>query len=152
MYDLFKFLHVATAIMWIGSGVGFLVLTARLATVDRSGLLAVMAQSDALGKRLFAPSAMGTLVFGIITVLLSDGNYSFEEPWIVIGFAGFVVSLVMSFVRTPAGKKMGIALRENGPDHADVAAGINTIRILGIADVIILFVVVGAMVFKPGAA
>ena len=151
MYDLFKFLHIATAIVWVGSGVCFIVLTARLATVNRDGLLAVMAQSETLGKRLFAPSAIATLVFGILTVLLSDGNWSFEEPWIVIGFAGFVVSLVMSFVRAPAGKKMGAALQQHGPDHADVAAGMNTIRVLGIADVIILFAVVAAMVFKPGA-
>lgn len=151
MYNLFQFLHVASAIVWVGSGVG---LVALLTTMNRAGdratLMATNRHMEVLGGRLFGPSAMATLLFGVVTVLVGDG-LSFTDPWIVIGFAGVAVSLLIVVISNPINRKIGEAVAAHGPDHPDVTAGLTKARVLNYVDLVVLFVVVWAMVAKPGA-
>jgi uncharacterized membrane protein len=151
MYDLFKFMHVLTAIVWIGSGIGLMVMWGILEGAgERGTLLGVLRFSDKLGTRLFAPAAVLTLVFGIVTVVLSRKNIAFEDLWIVIGFAGFAASFVISQLSGRAGKQMGALIAEHGPQHGGVDAVMSRIRMLNTVDILILVGVVAAMVFKPG--
>src|SRR5688500_15403876 len=73
MYNLLQFLHVTAAIVWIGSGIG---LVALFAVLGRAGehetLMATSRHVEKLGKGLFGPAAMGTLIFGILTVLSAE--------------------------------------------------------------------------------
>ena len=151
MYETLKFLHVVAAIVWIGSGIG---LTALFAAVDKAGdratLLAVGRYVDGLGNRLFAPAAMSTLVFGILTVVVSD-SISFADAWIAIGFAGVAISMVTVALRAPVAKQMAPAVQSHGPDSAEVSALLNRSRLINTADVVLLLIVVAVMVFKPGA-
>ena len=151
MYDALKFLHIAAAIVWIGSGIG---LTALFAAVDKAGdratLLAVGRYVDGLGNRLFAPAAMSTLIFGILTVVVSD-SIGFTDTWIVIGLAGVAISMVTVALRAPVAKQIGPAVQSHGPDSAEVTALLGRSRMINTADVVLLLIVVAVMVFKPGA-
>ena len=152
MYNLFKFLHVASAIVWIGSGVGFVALTAIMIKAgDNAGAMSVGRQAETMGSRLFGPAAMSTLVFGIITVIVSDGAWQFSDAWIAIGLVGAALSLVIVGLRRSAGKAIGAAMGEGGAPSAEFAAATARTRLLNYIDLTILFAVVAAMVFKPGA-
>ena len=152
MYDLFKFLHVLTAIVWIGAGIGYTVTWGILEGAgERATLLGVLRFSDKLGKRLFAPAAVLTLVFGIITVALSRKGIAFEDTWIIIGFVGFAASFVISQLNGKAGKQMGALVAEHGPQHSGLTPVMSRIRTLNLVEIVVLVGVVAAMVFKPGA-
>ena len=149
MYDLFKFLHVLAAVVWVGSGFGLIALTLVMAR-DRAATAAVAPYMDKLGQRLFGPSAVLTLIFGIVTVVVSDGAVRFSDPWIAVGFGGFVLSGIVTMMAAPATRKLGELTAEKGHDHPDVAAAGRKVTSLHSASLVILVVVIAAMVFKPG--
>lgn len=152
MYNLFKFLHIAAAIVWIGSGVGLITLTAIMIKAgDHAGAMSAGRHAETMGSRLFGPAAMATLLFGIITVIASDGAWQFSDAWIVIGFVGVALSIVLMTQRRSAASAIGAAVAEHGPTSPQVAAATGRTRMLNMVDIAILFLVVAAMVFKPGA-
>ena len=151
MYDVLKFLHVAAAFVWLGSGVGLVALMGTMTRAgDRATLMSVTRHLEVLGPRLFGPAAMSTLIFGVLTVLVGDG-IGFTDTWIVIGFVGVAISLVIVVVSTGVNKNLMAAIEQHGPEHPDAAAAMSRTRMLNYIDLVVLFVVVWAMVFKPGA-
>ena len=151
MYNLLQFLHVAAAIIWIGSGIGLVALFGVLNSAgERETLLNTSRHVEKLGTRLFAPSAMATLIFGILTVLASEGSIGFEDLWIVIGFAGVALSLVFVAVSNPNNRKIGEAAAAEGPNSETVTRLLAKGRMLNYVDITLLLVVVWAMVTKPG--
>ena len=153
MYELFKFLHVSTAVIWVGSGVGLVALTAMMAR-DQTATAAVAPHLERLGGRLFGPAAGLTLVFGVITVLVSGrrgGGWEFQDLWIIIGFVGFALSGVITMLANPASKRLGPLAAERGHDHPEVAALARRVTMLHVIDIVVLFVVIADMVFKPGS-
>ena len=153
MFELFKFLHIVTAMIWFGAGVGLVALTAIMAK-DRAATGAVAPHMEKVGQRLFGPAAGLTLVFGVIAVLVSPDarGIDFEDLWVIVGFAGFLLSGVVTMVANPATRRVAALAAEKGPDAPEVAAGARKITNLHLLDLLILLVVIAAMVFKPGAA
>ena len=151
MYTTFKFLHVASAIVWIGSGVGIVALFGVMYSAgDRATELAAGPHVEKLGQRLFGPAAMSTLLFGILAVIAND-SISFNDTWIVIGFGGVALSLVILALDTPVTKQIGPAVAEHGPDSEQVDGLLARTRLLNSVTLVLLFIVVWAMVAKPGA-
>ena len=148
MYNILQFLHVAAAIIWLGSGVGLVALMATMGK-DRAALMTTNRYMETLGPRLFGPAAMATLIFGILTLLAGEG-ISWGDTWIVIGLVGVALSLVFVAVSNPVNKRLAATAQEHGPDHPDVAAAVRQLRTYNYVDLVILFVVVWAMVAKPG--
>ncbi|HEX7071032.1 MAG TPA: DUF2269 family protein, partial [Rhodothermales bacterium] len=66
-YNLFKFIHVLAAIVWIGGLVAIGFLNARLATAgDRSALASLARESETFGKKIAGPASGVVLVAGIV--------------------------------------------------------------------------------------
>lgn len=152
MYDLFKFLHIASAIVWLGAGVTFMILNARLvAAHDVAGVRALSAQSEWFGKRVFSVAAMVTLIAGIVAVIVSDGRVAFSDLWISIGFLGIVLSIVFGAVLSQrAGNELNGVVEAEGLDAPRVAELQRRLNLFGAIDLTILFAVVAVMVYKPG--
>jgi uncharacterized membrane protein len=151
MYNVLQFLHVSAAIVWLGSGVGLVALMAVMTRAgDRAAVMTVSRHLEVLGPRLFGPAAMSTLIFGVLMVVQSEG-LAFSDLWIVIGLVGVAVSLVFVAVSNPQQKRLAATVEEHGPEHPDVAAIGARLRMINLVDLVVLFVVVWAMVAKPGA-
>ena len=150
-YEVLKFLHVAAVIAWVGAPVVLTVLQARLRRAgDRATLMGIGRQMETMGKAYFSPLAAATLVTGILMVATTDG-LSFTDPWIMIGFAGIVATMGIGFgAITPTGKKLGEASQATPPDGPAIASLSQRITTLTIINIVILFVVVWAMITKPG--
>lgn len=149
MYTVFKFIHIVAAIVWIGSGLSLGLLQIRLArSNDRDVLLAVSEHMNALGSALVGPSALLTLVAGV--VMVAGSGLSFGAFWIVWGFVGIVVAMALGggLGRRLEGELLAL-LKAGTPGTARVDVLRKRLTLLHIVVMLILLSVVWAMVFKP---
>jgi uncharacterized membrane protein len=146
-YSLFKFLHVAAAIVWIGAGIGLLVLgIAAKRAQDRQAYVNVIQQVTFLGPRLFVPSAIAALVTGATAAWLM---WSLSYLWIWIGLIGFAATFATgNFLIRPRSEAVAELIAGHGySEQARDAA--DEILTLAKFDYLMLFVVVADMVYKP---
>ncbi len=86
-FEWLKFAHVLLAVIWIGGSIVGNILASRAAKADQKHRLGFVEDVTALSDRVFAPAAIGTLVFGVLMVLDTD-SLSFGDTWILIGLGG----------------------------------------------------------------
>lgn len=148
MYDFWQFLHVTSAIVWVGANVLVVFLSFRFAALPdnpiagpATGLIAKTAVP------LFMVASLTTLLTGLI---MAFGWTGFEPLWIKIGLGGIIVSLVMGFgYHKPHGAKLEAAMRERGPGDPGVRALVRQANTVSVIEVLILVIVIWAMVVKP---
>jgi uncharacterized membrane protein len=150
-FELWKYLHVVSAIAWVGGAIAIFVLQTRLGSAgDRAGLMAVGGQMEWMGKRYYAPIAAVTLITGIGAVA-SSNVYGYGDVWVIIGLAGIAVTMGIGLgVIAPTGKKLLAEGAKTPPDPGAMAALSGRIRALTLVNTAILLIVVWAMVTRPG--
>ncbi|GLS39669.1 hypothetical protein GCM10010869_52660 [Mesorhizobium tianshanense] len=146
-YSIVKFLHVVSAILWVGGGFTLMVLAVR---ADRAGniegMLQAMRATGELGNRFFAPMSMLTLAFGLIMCGFWVG---FSDLWILIGLVGYATTFCIGmFVFKPTADRMAAMIAKDGVTPAALAQGQ---RILSAArlDYSVMLVIIADMVLKP---
>jgi uncharacterized membrane protein len=146
-YSIVKFLHVATAILWVGGGFVLFLLgvLAQRAGNDEEKLQAMRATGQ-LGGRFFAPMSMLTLVFGLIMCGLWVG---FSDLWIVIGLVGYATTFSIGMlIFKPTGERMGAMIARDGVTPAVLEIGERMMRAARL-DYAVMLVIVADMVLKP---
>jgi len=145
-YTFFKFLHVITAIAWVGGGLTLLaanVIATRLEGEDAA--FKVLDIMNVLGKSWFVPTSFLTVIFGAVTATLGG---MWGELWIILGLCGFASTFFTGILfLEPQGRRIGTALAEGRVEEAASAGR----RLMQIArfDYTVMFVVIVDMVFKP---
>lgn len=147
-YDILQSIHVIAATIWVGGAILFHVLAERaVASTDAGRIQAMLMDSEHLGKKYFMPAAIVVLVFGVITTI--KGKLGFEEPWIVGGIAGIVISIVLGAgILGPTSGRLVQRMQTSGLDD-EVRAGLAKMRTVSRIDVLVLLIVVFLMVTKP---
>lgn len=150
-YEFFKFMHITGAIVWLGAGVGLLVLWRGLVKArETDAIRAIGTQNKALSAKVFGPSVLVTLAFGVAMVLDTPA-FDFSDLFIILGFIGIGFSgAINGAVADPATKRMVAAIESDGFDSPAAAAARAKIRLAGNLELLVLFAVVFAMVAKPG--
>ena len=150
-YEVWKFLHVIGAMVWVGGSILFIVLSARAgATKDpaesgRIGQLALW-----VGTRIFAPASVWVLIFGLVMVF--DGPWEFSDAWIGLGLLGIIITAgIGNGFLAPNGRKIGPAMMERGPQDPVTLRLVSRQRFFSILNGILLIAVVFDMVVKPGS-
>jgi uncharacterized membrane protein len=143
-YALFKFLHVVTAIIWIGGA--FIMLMFGINAVrqrDDGQLVGVAAQMGWAAERIYVPASMATVVLGLVAATL--GNL-WSELWVILGLVGMAITMALGILAlTPRAKAVAAA---TGPGPAAVATSKELVTLVKF-DCTALFVVVADMVLKP---
>lgn len=135
-YELLLFLHVSAVIVWLGAGTTLSVIGLLGESPER-----MMFYGRTLGQRVFGPSSMGALVFGLL--LVWDGHWGFHPLWIQLGMGAFVLSaLINAGFRAPASKRV-----ERGGTEAARAG--RALYWLSVLDLTVLYLAVADMVAKP---
>ena len=146
LYLVFKFLHIATAVLWIGGGVTLAVLGAlaqRQGSEER--MLQAVESSALLGVRWFMPLSMLTLVFGIVATTLV-GLWS--EAWVTLGLLGFLATFLTGIlILKPRSEAIDSAAKAGNRAVAILEAR-DLLRVAKF-DYVVLFLVVADMVLKP---
>lgn len=92
-YELFLFLHISMAIVWIGGGFFLQMLALRiLGTKDEARIASFAGDIEVLGMRIFTPSSVVLLLTGIGLVL--NGDWDWSEPFISLGLLVWLVSFI----------------------------------------------------------
>ncbi|RYG41594.1 DUF2269 family protein [bacterium] len=146
-YTLFKFLHVLTAIAWVGGGFTLIVGSILAERAEgETALFKILDIMNVLGKSWFVPTSFLTVVFGAIAATF--GNL-WSEFWVLLGLAGFASTFFTGLlIIEPTGRKLGTLVAEGRGDEA-IAQGRKLMTIARF-DYTVMFVVVLDMVFKPG--
>jgi uncharacterized membrane protein len=147
-YALFKFLHVASAVIWIG-GAFIMIMLGVKAERSKSDteLVGVVRQVAWAGERIYVPASISTLVFGLIVAWLGA---LWSDLWVILGLVGVAITIGMGIlVLTPRAKKVEAGYAAGGVTPAVVAIS-REILTLAKFDAVLLFTVVADMVLKPG--
>ena len=145
-YGVMKLLHIAAAVVWVGGATFLTIYGMRIAATKVSHRVAFANQALFAG-RVFMISAIVVLAAGIWLVV--DGPWEWSDAFISIGFLGIALGAVLGPAFYAPQSKALIAELESG-DEAAAEARSKRLGMVSTLEVVFLFVVIWAMVYKPG--
>jgi uncharacterized membrane protein len=148
-YALFRVVHVAVAVFWVGGG---LLLTLLGLKAERSSdpneVVTLARWAGWVGERLFAPAGFVVLLMGIAMMINTDWGWG--HFWVVAGLVGYALTFFTGVaVLSPLGKRIGELSQSQGPTAPETLAAIRRILLIARFDVAVLVLVVADMVTKP---
>lgn len=149
--EILKLAHVIAVIIWLGGSFMLgLMLERAQASEDEATVLGITKLAEFIGKAVFNPAGIITLLAGIWLVIEAD--YEFSEAWISIGFLGVALGAGLGMAFYPkALKAVQAGIEADGLLGNDSLAALRKLRLVSTVEWLLLIVVVWAMVFKPGA-
>ena len=149
MYEFLLAVHVLAAVIWVGGGVTMHIF-GRLATKEGpERQLAFTGESIRIGNMVYAPLSVILLIAGIL--LVDEVGYSYGDPWITIGFLGFLVSFVLGVGYYPrAAKRYAEVAAGESPGSSAAEAIYERTAVVNMFELTVLLLVVIDMAVKPG--
>lgn len=150
-YALFKAIHVAVAVLWVGGGVMLTVDGIRAKRENDPAKVVGVAQRAAFwGEKVFAPAGLVVFLMGVSMMINTDWGWG--RFWVVVGLIGYAATFTTGVaVLSPLAKKIGVSAETNGPEDPTTLALIDRILMIATVDVAVLLVVILDMVTKPFA-
>jgi uncharacterized membrane protein len=146
-YLLFKFLHVFSAVAWVGGGLCLTALGAFASSrKDEAEMMRVVDSVAFMANRWFMPASLLTLLFGLIAAWLGG---LFSQLWVIIGLIGYAMAFATGAgVLGPTSEKIKKLKAEGRASEAFPLGR----RLLETAkfDYVVMFIVIADMVLKPG--
>jgi uncharacterized membrane protein len=150
VYDLLLTLHLLAAIAWFGGGITLHVIARRaIASGDGERVLQFVRDAGWIGPRLYAPLSIVLLIAGIL--LVSEAGYSYGDPWVTIGFAGWAITFFIGVaLYGPPTQRAEQAAASGGPSDPGVVASARRLATVNSIELTVLLLVLIDMVVKPG--
>jgi uncharacterized membrane protein len=148
-YTLIKFLHVASAVIWIGGAFVMIMLGIRAErSKNDSELVQVVLQVAWAGERIYVPASIATLIFGVIVATIGG---LWASLWVILGLVGVATTIGMGVgILTPRAKKADAGFKSSGASPSVVRLSREILTIAKF-DIVLLFTVIADMVLKPEA-
>lgn len=148
-YELLVFLHVLSAIVWVGGVLVSLVLWETAARAkDHATLGRLIEYDDRLGPVFWSPVVLLVLASGI--ALVADGVWRISDGWVLLGLALLLGALVIVFAAIiPAGKRLAKVVSASGIESAEAQRALLAVRRYSWIEAIVLVGAVFAMTTKP---
>jgi uncharacterized membrane protein len=150
-YALFKAIHVAVAVFWVGGGLLIVTLAFRAQRADDPDEIVTIARQAAFaGEKLFAPAGLIVLLMGIAMMINTDWGWG--HFWVVFGLLGYAATFAVGIgVLSPLAKQITASAEQNGPAAPETIALIDRVLLVARFDMAVLLLVVVDMVTKPFA-
>ena len=149
-YQLLKFLHISTAVVWIGGGAMVQFFGLR-ALVDRSGRRLAEFATDVewIASRVLTAAAGATFLLGV-GLVWNASFWTFGDDWIVIGLILFAITFVagVAFFGPESGRVAKLIAAQGG-SSPEVQARITRLIVLSRIDLVVLFLIIFDMSVKP---
>jgi uncharacterized membrane protein len=148
LYDFWQFLHVVSAIVWVGAAALAVFLSFRLEALSDEPLAGAASRlMESNSVPLFMVASMATFLTGLI---MAFGWVGFEPLWIKIGLVGVIISLALGLgYFKPQIQKLDAAVKERGPNDPNVRRKVRETNYVALGELVLFMVVVWAMVVKP---
>lgn len=148
LYEVLLFIHIVAASVWVGGGIMLTFVSSRIQRTGDAEYRARFAKSAAIVGPVTGVSAALVLAGGIWMVLESEA-IELSQTWVWLGLALFGLSVVVGAAYFgPASVRIERALRGGEVEEADYLA--RQFNLVSRLDLLLLLVIVGLMVFKPG--
>jgi uncharacterized membrane protein len=151
-YNALKFVHVLSAVIWVG-GAATVQVYALLAlrSADPVRVAAFASDTEFVGTRIFLPSSLILLVSGILTVRESGGAWGYGQGWVQFGLVVIALSILTgaAFLGPESGR-IARATKAGGVESPEVQARIRRIFLVSRIELVLLIAVIFDMVVKPG--
>lgn len=149
--DWLAFIHILTAMLWVGGAVVLNVATSRLAaTGDDERVMQFTGNVEFLGNWMIGPSAAAVVGTGI-WLTASEDWVAFSQLWIILALVGVAVSAALGMgYFGPEGKRLGRMAEERGASDPELKTRMRRLLLVARFDILILVLLTWDMVFKPG--
>lgn len=149
--DWLAFVHILTAMVWVGTGVALVVATTRvMAGGDDERVVQFMGNVEFLGNWLVAPSAAAVVGTGIWITAIEEW-VGFSQLWIILALIGVGISSVLGMgYFGPEGKRLGRMAAERGASDPELKRRNRRLLLVSRLDILVLVFLTWDMVFKPG--
>ncbi|MGH2710890.1 MAG: DUF2269 family protein [Actinomycetota bacterium] len=148
LYEVLLFVHILGAAVWVGGSIMLGFISSRVEKTGDAQYRARFAQSAGVVGPVIGISALLLLGTGIGMVLDSEA-VELGQTWVWLGLALFGLSAVVGGAYfAPASNKIVAALEAGQVQEADRRA--KQFNMVSRLDMLLLLVIVGVMVFKPG--
>lgn len=150
MYQLFLYLHVICAVIWVGGAAYAQLLAFRVArSPDPMDLPKLARHIETIGTWVFLPAAVLLFLAGSAMTLQA---WSFGQTWIAVSVALWVLSAVVGAVYLgPRVKRAAQLFEAEGPTSERGRALIDRLFLVSRLELVGFAVIIALMTFKPGA-
>ena len=148
MYELVKYVHILCAIIWVGGAAYSQLLGVLVSRSTDPNDLPKLARNFAqIGTMVFLPASIILFLAGLF---MTVNRWAFQQTWISIAIALWLVSVFSGAVYVgPRLAKMAGAFDTEGPTSGTALGLLRKIILVSRAELVMLFVIVGLMVWKP---
>lgn len=147
-YKAYLLIHVAAAIVWVGTSLLQAVLGARVVrAADPARLLAYARDSEWSGMHLYAPA--NVLVLGSGLLLVYSGGFGFSELWLDLALGGWALSVVIGAALLKPGWASLTRIVDPVAEADHLRSAVHRLAVLTLVDLAVLTGVVYAMTVKP---
>ena len=150
MVSWLLFVHVLSAMVWLGGGLTLMVAGFRARSSSRPEAVAEFARTvPFVGLRILMPSVVLLLVTGVWQVLASSA-WSFSQLWVRLALGLFILAFLVGAIYL---SRVGIGLARAAADNRLASEGVALLNrwLAGYVVVLgLLVIAVWDMIFKPG--
>ena len=145
LHDWLLFLHILSAVVYIGGAVAVTVQATAAAEMPRQFLR----MADLAGRAIGIGAAL-TLVTGIGLVL--EGGYGFSTTFVLVGIGAILIAGAVEGMYSSRKMKAAKAAIEDdeGANASSVGESMRQVMMVNIGVLALLVFAIWAMVFKPG--
>jgi uncharacterized membrane protein len=147
-YEFAKWVHVFTAVIWVGGDIMTQALAIRILRANDPIRMAGFARDvERVGIWLLTPASVLLLAFGFVLVEEGDWGYPF---WVIFGLAVLAVAAIsgMAFFGPESGR-IGKLIEQHGPEHPEAQRRLRRVIVYSRVTTLLLVLVVLDMVVKP---
>jgi uncharacterized membrane protein len=149
LYEVLLFVHIVAMAVWVGGSIMLGFISSRVQRTGDAQFRARFGRTAGVVGPVIGVSAGLVLASGIWMVVDSEA-VQLSQTWVWLGLALFGLSgIVGAAYFGPASNKIVVALDSGQVEEADRRA--KTFNMVSRLDTLLLLVIVGVMVFKPGA-
>jgi uncharacterized membrane protein len=150
VYQLFLYVHIVCAVIWVGGAVYAQLLALRVtSSPDPSELPHLARHIESIGTRVFLPAALLLFISGSAMTLQA---WSFGRTWIAISVALWVLSAVVGAVYLgPRVKRAAELFETEGPTSQVGRELLDRLFLVSRLEIVGFAVIIALMTFKPGS-